>query len=174
MFLLKDEQWRVVKGYENMYEVSNFGRVKSLKFGEKILKTPKNGAGYYSVNLYKNGHMKGYFVHRLVAETFIENPLNLSQVNHKDENKTNNNPENLEWCTNAYNQNYGSHNENVSKTFVEKYGHPLYVISEDGTDYFFRSIREASKELSLDDSHICKCLKGKYKTHKGYTFESCR
>ena len=174
MFLLKDEQWRVVKGYENMYEVSNFGRVKSLKFVEKILKTPKNGAGYYSVNLYKNGHMKGYFVHRLVAETFIENPLNLSQVNHKDENKTNNNPDNLEWCTNAYNQNYGSHNENVSKTFVEKYGHPLYVISEDGTDYFFRSIREASKELSLDDSHICKCLKGKYKTHKGYTFESCR
>ena len=171
---MKEEQWKSIRGYDGDYKVSNFGRVKSFKHGERLLKTPKNGAGYFTVNLYKDGNMKGCFVHRLVAESFIENPLKLPQINHKDENKINNIPENLEWCTNKYNQNFGNHNKRASESRRKRFGHPVYVICKDGTDYFFSSIREACIKLRLDDSHVCACLSGKYKTHHGYTFESCR
>ena len=170
---MEEEKWKWIEGYEGLYQISSLGRVKSFKYGEKLLKTPKNGAGYFTVNLYKDGHMKGYFVHRLVAENFIENPLNLPQINHKDENKTNNRPNNLEWCTNEYNQKYGSHNKNVISTMRKKHSQAFYVIAKDGTDYFFPSINEAGKELNLDTRSVSSCLKGKRKTHYGYTFELC-
>ena len=113
-----DEIWKDKKNYEGHYQVSNFGRVKSIKFGkEKILKQSIRH-GYYCVVLSKNGILKNYFVHRLVAEAFIDNPDNLPQVNHKDECKTNNIVSNLEWCDRKYNINYGTRTEKCSKKCI--------------------------------------------------------
>lgn len=112
---MQTETWKPVKGYEGLYEISNFGRVKSLKFGkEKILKSYKNKGGYLFVILCINGKCKAFKVHRLVAEAFLPNPEGFEQVNHKNEVKTNNCVENLEWCTPKYNSNYGSRNEKVA------------------------------------------------------------
>ena len=97
------EEWRDIKGYEEKYQVSNLGRVKSLKdrygnYREKILKYSKNNRGYLTVSLCKNSKVKLFTVHRLVAQAFIENSNNYPEVNHKDENKENNRVDNLEWC----------------------------------------------------------------------------
>ena len=119
-----------VKGYEGYYEVDQFGRVFGL---ERIIKVNDNGRnyekpiagkqlkqsmhtkGYKTVSLTKNGKTKTLFVHRLVAEAFIPNVDNLPMVNHKDEDKTNNFVENLEWCTNDYNINYGTARKRQAK-----------------------------------------------------------
>ena len=102
------KQW--VCGYEGLYEVDVYGNVYSIPRnttkGGKL--KPQKAHGYYRVALTKNGKTKCYFVHRLVAEAFIPNPENLSQVNHKDECKTNNFVGNLEWCTAIYNVRYGT------------------------------------------------------------------
>lgn len=110
------EIWKDIEGYEGLYQVSNEGRVKSFWSGkEKILKQ-HNCKGYLEVGLYKKEDKQKYkLIHRLVAETFIPNPNNLPQINHKDENKTNNSVDNLEWCSRSYNINYGSRNEKVGK-----------------------------------------------------------
>ena len=99
------EIWKDIKGYEGLYQVSNFGRVKS---STKILANRLSKRGYYIVTLYKNAKGVTKTVHRLVAQAFIPNPDNLPQVNHKDENKLNNRVDNLEWCTAKYNINYSS------------------------------------------------------------------
>ena len=112
------EEWRSIPGYEGLYEVSNLGRVRSLdryvKYSNgnihlhkgKVLSLGKNTDGYLKVHLKCNTKCKTITVHRLVALTFIPNPDNLPCVNHKDEDKTNNRVENLEWCTQQYNLNY--------------------------------------------------------------------
>ena len=124
---MKKEIWKIINGYEN-YMISSFGRVKSLdryvrgknnsiyiKKG-KLLKLYTDKDGYQTVMLYHNNKKKLLKVHRLVAEAFLDNPNNLSQVNHKDENKLNNSVENLEWCDAKYNVNYGTAIERRSKT----------------------------------------------------------
>ena len=111
-----EEIWKDILGYEGLYQVSSFGRVRSLdkydsmnRFYEgRILKLFADRLGYLSVVLYSNSKRKHYLVHRLVAEAFIHNPDNLPQVNHKDENPSNDNVENLEWCDGKYNVNYGT------------------------------------------------------------------
>lgn len=110
------EEWRKIVGYEGLYEVSSLGRVRSLdkydsinRFYEgRILKLFADRLGYLSVVLYSNSKRKHYLVHRLVAEAFILNPDNLPQVNHRDENPSNDNVDNLEWCDGKYNVNYGT------------------------------------------------------------------
>lgn len=89
------------------YQVSNFGRIRSLKT-YKILKQYNRGNGYMFVRLFHHGKHFNLSVHRLVAEAFISNPDNLPEVNHKDENPSNNNVTNLEWCDRKYNANYGT------------------------------------------------------------------
>lgn len=115
------EVWRPIRGYEGLYEVSNFGQVRSIertvsnkigswKINSKIKTQRKDNRGYYRVKLCKGGKIKSFAVHRLVAEAFIPNPYHYSEVNHKNCIKTDNRADNLEWCTRSYNVNYGNGN----------------------------------------------------------------
>lgn len=97
--------WKPIIGYENLYKINNYGEVLSLR-SNKILKPNDNGIGYFIIQLCKNGKRKNYLIHRLVAEHFLDNPNNLPEVNHKDEDKSNNFVNNLEWCKHKYNMNY--------------------------------------------------------------------
>lgn len=111
---MNTEIWQPVEGYED-YAVSNFGRVKSLKYGnEKILKSWNNGKGYLFVSLCRNGKMKHFKIHRLVAIAFLPNPEGFPEINHIDENKSNNCVDNLEWCSHKYNINYGTFQERMT------------------------------------------------------------
>ena len=118
------EIWLNIEGYSN-YMISNYGRVKSLNYRrtgkEKILSLKKDKKGYYYITLSKDGIGRNYKIHRLVAQAFIPNPNNLPQVNHKDENPSNNCVENLEWCTNEYNLNYGKCQEKRIKSRQKTY-----------------------------------------------------
>ena len=98
--------WKEIKGFEN-YSVSNYGEVKSNK-KDIILKQRKTKTGYKIVDMRANKKKYTKYVHRLVAEAFVDNEFNFKCVNHKDENKENNNYLNLEWCTVKYNNSYGS------------------------------------------------------------------
>ncbi len=125
------EQWRDIKGYEGLYQVSNLGNIKSLQriqcydyanngvrkrvtSEKQLIPSPTGENHYLCVTLYKNGKRCTKAIHRLVAETFMPNPLGLPQVNHKDEDKFNNSASNLEWCSSKYNINYGSANSRRS------------------------------------------------------------
>ena len=169
------EIWQDIQGYENLYQCSSLGRVKSLWFGkEKILKQIKDKNAYCRVILYKEGKIKSYLVHRLVALHFIPNPQIFSQVNHKDENPSNNCVENLEWCTAKYNCNYGTYNEKCRKAKKNKSNltssKSILQFSKSGNIILGKwdSISQASKELNIKCSNICTCCKGKYKTCGGY------
>ena len=110
------EIWRDGKGYEGKYQVSNMGRVWSIK-GQKYLKGTIAKSGYVYVHLTaKNGKAVKERLHRLVAIAFLENPNNLPAVNHKDENKLNNSLDNLEWCSHQYNCNYGTRNQRITES----------------------------------------------------------
>lgn len=103
------EEWVDIIGYEGLYQVSNLGRVKSLR--NNIIRKPvSNRKGYKQVGLWKEGEVTHPSIHRLVALHFLEVPSNYEEmeVNHKDEDKTNNRADNLEWCTREYNQQYGT------------------------------------------------------------------
>ena len=113
------EEWRAVPGYEGLYEVSNKGNVRNVR-RNKLLRLPKTNNRYIRISLCKNGIKTGLTVHRLVAEAFLPNPDNLPEVNHKDEDKTNNRVENLEFCDRSYNINYGSRNIRVKETAIKK------------------------------------------------------
>lgn len=163
---MKNEVWKNIEGYEGLYQVSNFGRVKSLKFGkEKILKPLRIKCGYLQVNLSKNGKGKMCYVHRLVALAFIPNPNCLSEVNHKDENKENNRVDNLEWCNRTYNNNYGTRNKKIG----EKKLIPVLQYDKDGT--FIRewkSMIDVENELGINNSNITQCCRGKLKSAGGF------
>ena len=102
-----EEIWKDIEGYEGLYEVSSYGRVRNLVSGKFIKPSQKND-GYCRVCLYKNGGGKCINIHRLVAQAFIPNPDNLPEINHLDEDKTNNRVDNLEFCNHKYNCNYGT------------------------------------------------------------------
>ena len=156
------EEWKNIEGYEGKYQVSNEGRIKSLcNNKEKILKPASYKNGYLYVKLYKNCEYKRFSIHRLVAAAFIPNQDNLPQVNHKDEDKTNNNVSNLEWCTAKYNSNYGNRN---LKSSISR-GKKVLCIE---TGIIYNSIKEAERQTGINQSHIVKACKGKYKTSGGF------
>ena len=168
------EIWEDIEGYEGIYQVSSLGKVKSLNFNhtkkEKILKLMSDRYGYLRVDLCKEGKRKTYKVHRLVAQAFIPNPENKPEVNHKDEDKTNNKVENLEWMTCKENINYGTRTERSGKsqTNDKKRSKPIYGINVKTNEKIeFPSTREAQRN-GFNHSHIVNCLKGRLKTHKGY------
>lgn len=183
-----EEIWKDISNYEGLYQVSNLGNVRSLshirKNGKKetqkylskgrLLKPAIQSVGYKFVVLSKQGKTKGYRVHRLVAEAFIPNPDNLPQVNHKDENKLNNNVNNLEWCTVAYNNNYGTKQERYRKAIKEKNGRKINQYDLEGN--FVKSwncIMDAERYLNKKRAAtpIWACCNNLKKTAYGYRWE---
>lgn len=165
------EIWQPVKGFEGLYEVSNIGRVRSLKRATtsgRCLKQEADKDGYMRLTLSKAGVPYLRSVHRLVAEAFCKNPMELPYVNHKNEDKADNRAENLEWCTAQYNTTYkGAHIRRMAYKRV-----PIIAYNERETKRF-ESIAEASRALNIDHGNICGCLQGRYgrKTAKGYMFK---
>lgn len=164
---MSNEVWKDIVDYEGLYQVSNLGRVKSLFRYKRILKPQKDIHGYLKVGLYKNGKCKLFNIHKLVANAFIENHKNYKYVNHKDENKTNNRVENLEFCSFYYNLIYGTRVQRIA----EKNNKPILQFDLEGN--FIReweSITQASKELNNSLNNISQCCLGRSRTSKGYIF----
>ena len=180
-------QWTSVSGYEGLYEVSNFGEIRSIFRYKKLLKPSANAKGYLSVELWKNKVGKRLLVHRLVAKAFIPNPNEFPQVNHKDENPRNNNAENLEWCTALYNMNYGEgaktrHSKidysaelrkEVARCNGKKCSKRVLQYSNVGELLsVYESTVEASVRTGVNRSHIVECANGKArKTAGGYIWK---
>lgn len=159
------EEWRDIKDYEGLYQISNKGNVRSLYFGkQKILKQAIKVGGYKQVCLYKNKLTKSYQVHRLVGESFIDNPNNSPMINHKDEDGSNNNVENLEWCNNKYNLNYGSRNKRLSKSLSK----PIIGINIINGNIICADSALELDQYGFDHSLISKCCNGIRQSHKGY------
>ena len=165
------EQWRTAvydgETYEG-FEVSNLGRIKSLNYrntGKAELMTPsENTDGYFKVNLRKNGENKTCYVHRLVAQTFIPNPENKTEINHIDEDKTNNRVDNLEWKWHKDNINHGTHNERSAKARSK----PVLQFSLTGE--FIReweSTMECGRN-GFNQGAVAACCRGKLLQYKGF------
>lgn len=163
-----NEIWKTIDGYED-YQVSSYGRVKSLKNGkEKILSPGISNDNYLLLSLYKNKIRKQFLVHRLVAIAFIPNPHNYPQVNHKDENPSNNCVENLEFCDAKYNNNYGNHCKRISESKSKK----LDQFDLEGN--FIKTwsgLRQVERELGIFHISISKCCTGKQKTAGHYIWK---
>lgn len=159
-----------IKGYEGLYQVSNYGRVRSLvdcnaQTRELILKARMNRCGYLAITLHKNAKMKTYSIHRLVAEAFIPNPDGLPCVNHIDEDKTNNRADNLEWCTAKYNCNYGTRN----KRGTQKRSKRIYQYTKDGAFIqSYNSLKEAQKQTGTKGGAISRASHNIRKSAGGY------
>lgn len=178
------EEWKDIEGYESLYQVSTLGRVKSLArkdsrgcpLRERYLKPDTRTCGYLFVSLSKNGIVHAKTIHRLVAQAFIDNPYDYPQVNHKDEDKTNNRVENLEWCTAKYNLNYGTcpqrfsearKGQRLSSVSIEKMRHKIMkkVMCVE-TGQIFDSIKSA--EEFVHTTGMGAVLHGRAKTCGGY------
>lgn len=184
------EEWRDIKDYEGLYQVSNTGKIKSLyRDTGKILtgEIIQKGKGYLRVELTQNKKVKRFLVHRLVAQAFIPNPENKPEVNHIDGNTLNNNASNLEWCTHRENINHAWEtglNENQREKlrnmnplkarkyeFAEKRKKPIIQMDLDNNFIReFNSAQEATKYYGIKDlyKHISACCVGRRKTAYGY------
>ena len=159
------EIWRDIPGYFGVYQVSNLGNVRRCGRKQNLCYVKRNG--YLVVHL-SNVNAKLYYIHRLVALAFVPNPDGLPQINHKNEIKTDNRAENLEWCTAEYNDNYGTRNERIkhNRSF------PVEQLDVNGNIVnVFYGISEAQRITGIDRPNICKCLKGKTKTAGGYKWK---
>lgn len=178
------EVWKPIKGYEGIYEVSSYGRVRSLarmridKKGrrkpipEKMLKM-HDRKGYDSVTLQDMGRKAIMSVHRLVAMAFIPNPDNLPIINHRDENPKNNQVSNLEWCDISYNTRYGTGIERAKAKHDYKYKSVEQLTMDGKHIATYKGVREAAKATGADASviiRVCK-HKGNSETAGGYRWK---
>ena len=160
-----EENWKDIEGYDGLYQVSDKGRVKSLKFGkENLLKPRKTPKGYLQVHLCKNGETKWCYLHRLVAQSFLSNNNNLPQINHKNEDKIDNRVENLEWCDARYNNTYGTRTDKCLKPVIQ-YSKSGEFIKE------WKSVTDVENELKIYHSNISACCRGKLKSAGGYVWK---
>lgn len=136
-------EMKPIPGWEGLYSATDDGQIYSER-SKKFLKPRLDKGGYQLVNLHRNGVQNTYRIHRLVAQTFLENPENLPCINHKDENRINNRVENLEYCTIEYNNQYGSHSKAV------------YCLEINKT---FLSIKAAARELNISSGSLSATLK---------------
>lgn len=169
---MADERWMPVAGFEGYYEVSDRGRVRSLsrRFSrvERVMVPFVRKDGYKLVQLRKDGRREGKLVHRLVAEAFIPNPDMLPVVNHKNENPSDNRVENLEWCDQKYNANYGT----AQSRKAEKVSKRVSAKDEDGRILAtFRSQSVAESMTGISQNAISMCVHGLQKTAGGYSWE---
>jgi hypothetical protein len=165
------EQWKAIKGYEGRYEVSDTGKVRTfLRNKHRELKINIDKAGYCTVVLYKDNNCKTVKVHRLVAQAFLENPLSLPCVNHKNEIKTDNRVENLEFCTVGYNNRYG---KRIEKMIKSKYKAVVQYDTNGNKIAEYESVLDAEFKTGIMHQNISKCcLKRKhFKTAGGFVWE---
>ena len=184
---MKNEIWKSVEGYEGLYQVSSYGRVRSLDrmvinsdgvkrlFKGRILKPNKVRNGYLKIQLSKSGKVNGALIHRLVAQSFIQNPDNLPIINHKDENKTDNHVENLEWCDSKYNTNYGTAIQRSAEKRLNspKLSKPVLQIDKETNEIVdkYPSAMEAARQLKIDQGNISSCCRGELKAYKGFKWQ---
>lgn len=166
-------EWRPVKGFENLYAVSNEGDVKSLaridsrghRVGERILKPAKGTPGYLTVTIYKGGGGKTHHIHQLVARAFIGECPDGYEVNHINEEKIDNRLNNLEYVTRKQNLNHGTHNARM----VRALSMPIesFDLKTGKTIKRYASAREAERQDGYNRGNIWSCLDGRYKMHGG-------
>lgn len=174
------EIWKPIKGYEGLYEVSNFGRVKRLardfnqkhysgcnshyKYQDLILKPSKSNAGYLIVGITKDHKQRKYSIHKLVANAFLDKTGNV--INHIDGNKHNNNVSNLEWCSQSYNIKYAYNNKTKAPPNMKKIAQ--YSLKGELIN-IFPSISLATRETGFKNiSAVCR---GVRKQSGGYKWK---
>ena len=178
---LPGEEWRDIEGYLGLYQVSNKGRVKSLEridsnnhpIKEKILKPGVNQIKWRRVRLCKNGKSKMWSVHRLVALAFIPNPNNYPVINHRDEDGSNNNVENLEWCTVTYNYFYGTSRERARLKCINnpKTSKPVKCLDLETNEItYYPSCHEVERKTNISRAAIYHNIKTKYPYKNRYMF----
>ena len=179
---LENEIWKDIPNYEGLYQVSNLGRVKSLdreivrrdgriERCKGLILKQSNNRGYSYVRICKNSKYKSLKVHRLVAGAFIPNEENLPQVNHKDENTSNNIVDNLEWCTMEYNIRYGTAHQRVRESHIKLHGRKVEMYSLSGN---IVKVFECTKDIErdgFDRRAVYRCCKNPTSTHKGHKFQ---
>lgn len=174
---MENEEWRDVPGYEGCYQVSSFGRVKSVRNKKNsragmVLVPLNNSKGYWSINLWKDGHCKMSTIHKLVAQAFIPNPENKPCVDHKDGNRKNNNVANLRWCTYKENSNFPlakkhySERMSIHRKGIEHHCSTPIICVELNT--LFWGGGDAARKLGIGQGHILNAAKGKAKSAGGY------
>lgn len=189
IFDMENELWCAIPGYDGAYEVSNYGRVRSLdrtinlgeryerRYASQILKLSICRGGYVQVGLKKGRNRKMELVHRLVAQAFIPNPKQKPQVNHIDGDKMNNRADNLEWCTDSENKRHAwrqglmKSNPAVIERRRVKCFKPVQCIE---TGEIFVSMTDAARRYNIAISCITNCAKGKTKNSAGHTWRYCR
>lgn len=155
----------IIQDFPN-YSIFKDGTVINNISG-KALKPVEGRNGYKVVNLYKNKMRSQFYIHRLLAIHFINNPQNFPYINHKDENKSNNSLDNLEWCTASYNLNYGTRSIRQAQT----QGHSVKAFKNGILVGSFYSEKQCARELNINSSHVSQAVRGLRKTAGGYTFE---
>lgn len=162
-----EEIWKDVEGYEGKYQFSNLGRVRGfVRVRGRILTPHVNRDGYLQANLSSGGKVRRQYIHRLVAKAFVPNPNDFNEVNHIDEDKTNNRADNLEWCTHEYNITYGTLQQRSADSRLKD---SILQYDINGNLVATHANNRAVKELfGEDNGAICRCCGGYINSYLGY------